>query len=227
MQTNHSSSLDAAGADTDVESPGVPCYRLIRAARAPKMGLRSTGEILYQVLTDDSHQEVYLRISGNQGGGFVSDEAVSVHALVRCITSLESGEVLRSGAFKPAFSGRSSNNSGFISAVLLAEGLLGRDAERPHLLIDNARWSDWVAMQLAVGGDLPLVRIGKSVAEIADTPAAACEADADPIDAAAAADDAVGATDPGHLPAGDEVPAEPEHGKSGRKARKGRAVEAL
>ena len=224
MHTNHSY-LDTAGADTAVPPASVPSYRLIRAARAPKMGLRSTGGIHYQILTDDSHQEVYLRIASNEGGGYVSDEAVSVHALVRCITDLENGEVLRSGVFKPAFSGRSSNNSGFIAAVMLAEGLLSRDAERPHLLIDNARWSEWCATQLAVGGELPTVRIGKAVAEMGETPAVACEADADPVDAAA--DDAVGATDPGHLPAGDEAPAESEHGKSGRKARKGRAVEAL
>ena len=225
MHTNNFP-LDSVGVDTAVAPAGVPCYRLIRAARAPKMGLRSTGGILYQILTDDSHQEVYLRISGNEGGGYFSDEAVSVHALVRCITDREAGEVLRSGAFKPAFSGRSANQGGFTSAVLLAEGLLSRDAERPHLLIDNARWSEWVATQLAVGGELPTVRIGKDMAVAAvDTPAAACEADADPI--AAAADDAVGATDPGHLPAGDEAPVEFEHGKSGRKARKGRAVEAL
>ena len=228
MHTNHSS-LDAADADTAVAPPGVPCYRLIRAASAPKLGLRSTGQIGYQILTDDSHQEVYLRITTNESGGYFSDEAVSVHALVRCITDLETGEVLRSGAFKPAFViGKSANNCGFLSAVMLAEGLLGRDAERPHLLIDNAHWNDWCATQLAVGGDLPLVRIGKDVAAVVDSPVATSDADVGSEDHGAENINAdVGVADPGQLPAGDEVPAEPEYGKPGRKARKGRAVEPV
>lgn len=199
------SSLETASADNMVVPSTLTSYRLIREARAPKMGLRSTGQIVFQVLTDDAHQDVFLRIAANEGGGYVSDEAVSVHALARCITDLEAGQILRSGMFKPAFAGRSSNNSGFIAAVMLAEGLLSRDAERPHLLIDNGLWNEWRATQLAVSGDLPTVRVGKEIdSSVNNTPAVGSGADPD-----------------------DEVPTDSDTAKPGRKARKGRAVDPV
>lgn len=207
---------------------GITSYRLIRESRAAKLGLRSSGQIVFQILTDDSLQDLFVRIAANEGGGYASDEAVSVHALVRCITDLETGGLLRSGTFKSAFVGRSANNSGFITAVLLAEGLLSRDAERPHLLIDNGRWNDWCATQLAVSGDLPVVRVGKEVAAVVDTPMAASDADVGYQDHGAEINHAaLGVADPAQLPAGGEVPVEPEHGKPGRKARKGHAVESV
>ncbi|MES2879543.1 MAG: hypothetical protein V4713_14100 [Pseudomonadota bacterium] len=206
-------SLDAAGADPVVAAaPPVLTYRLIREARAPKMGPHSSGQIVYQILTNESRQVLFLRIAANEGGGYVSDEAVCVDAIVRC-TDLEVGQVLRSGAFKPAFTGRSSNNAGFLTAILLAEGLLSRDAERPHALTDLGQWQDWCARQLAVDGDLPCVRIGKEDVAAAPPP---------PATQADAAE--VSGVDPDPGPATDE-PGDAEPALPARKGRKGRAAD--
>jgi hypothetical protein len=218
MNTNPTSP-DVSGADTLVApSSSVTTYRLIRKARAPKMGPHSTGQIVYQILTDETQQELFIRLAANEGGGYISDEAVSLHAIVRCVTDLEDGQVLRSGAFKPAFIGRSSNNSGFIAAVLLAEGLLSRIADRPHGLSDNGQWQAWCATQLAVVGDLPCVRVGKEVIA-AEASGSAVQPDVDP------GLDAAGSVAPDHVPVDVDVPSESESGHHGRKGRKGRLAE--
>jgi hypothetical protein len=191
---------------------GITSYRLIRQSRAAKLGLRSSGQIVFQILTDDSLQDLFVRIAANEGGGYVSDEAVSFHALVRCITERTPSEPLRSGIFKSAFVVKSSNNSGFMTAVLLHEGLLSRDANRPHLLIDGGLWNDWRATQLSISGDLPVVRVGKEPALATD------------LGGGEGPDDIA---DPAHTPDDDETPvgSEPEPVRPARKARKGRVLE--
>ena len=130
--------------------------------------------------------------------------------------------MLRSGAFKFAFkTGRSVNNHGFLCAVLLAEGLLSRDTDHPHVLNDTGQWQDWCARQLGVDGDLPCIRVGKEATAVmqanpVQTP------DGDP-DASASGDSDVAAADPDHGPE-DETPVD-EPTRPGRKARKGRMAE--
>ena len=226
--TNIATTADDTGADTPVTTSATT-FLLIREGFAPKMGQRSTGQIGYQVLMNEDRTEVFLRIAKNQGAGYASDESVAVSSLVRCISSREVDEPLRSGIFKPAFSGRSSNNSGFIAAIMLAELLIRRDADRPHILHDCGRWNAWCSEQLAVTGDLPTVRIGKEpvVDEtvIAPDVTTADDEQVDPVmDVDASSDATSDVADPGQVPDDGETPNEPESARPGRKARKGRML---
>ncbi len=139
-----------------------PTYRLIREASAPKLSLRSNGSLTYQVLTDEARSGVWLRIALNHEGGCFSDEAVPLAAILDCLRELGPDAALQALSFKPAFVGRSTCNGGFLAAVLLAEGLLGRDPTRPQRLVDTGRWSDWSVQQLDTPGELTCVRIGKA-----------------------------------------------------------------
>lgn len=226
--TNIATTADDTGSDTPVTTSATT-FLLIREGFAPKMGQRSTGQIGYQVLMNEDRTEVFLRIAKNQGAGYASDESVAVSSLVRCISSREVDEPLRSGIFKPAFSGRSSNNSGFIAAIMLAELLIRRDADRPHILHDCGRWNAWCSEQLAVTGDLPTVRIGKEpvVDEtvIAPDVTTADDEQVDPVmDVDASSDATSDVADPGQVPDDGETPNEPESARPGRKARKGRML---
>ena len=226
--TNIATTADDSGPDMPVTTSATT-FLLIREGFAPKMGQRSTGQIGYQVLTNEGRTEVFLRIAKNQGGGYASDEAVSIHALVRCISSREADEPLRSGIFKPAFSGRSSNNSGFIAAIMLAELLIRRDADRPHILHDCGKWNAWCSEQLAVTGDLPTVRIGKDpVVEELVTATDVTTVDGEQVDPVMDVDASSDATsdvaDPGQVPDDGEVPHESESARPGRKPRKGRTL---
>ncbi len=158
--------IDPTPDDSDpVEVPDTrPTYRLIREARAPKLSLRSTGSLTYQVLTDEDRSGVWLRIAVNHEGGCFSDEAVPLAAIRDCLRDLAPDAAPQALTFKPAFVGRSTCNGGFLAAVLLAEGLLGRDPTRPQRLLDAGRWSDWAEQQLDTPGELACVRPGKAPA---------------------------------------------------------------
>lgn len=155
----------ATAANVQATLPAGPqTYLLLREAHSPKLGPRSTGAIVYQVLTDPERQALFLRIAGNEGGGYVSDEAVPVRSLMQCISDHPADQPLRAAMFKPAFVGQSNNNWGFMSAILLTEGLLSRDPDKPHGLADTGRWDAWCADHMNIGGDLTEIRVGKELA---------------------------------------------------------------
>lgn len=191
---------------------GPQTYLLLREAHSPKLGPRSVGAILFQVLTDPERQSLFLRIAANEGGGYVSDEAVPVQAIRRCIQAQPADEPLRAASFKPAFTGKSNNNSGFMTAILVHEGLLARGAEKTHLMTDTGRWDAWCAEHMAISGDLTSVRVGKEVPVLtaAGAESSASDPDAAPDgpsagDAAAPAD--TGGDTPGEAFTGDDKPA--------------------
>lgn len=59
-----------------------------------------------------------------------------------------------SKCFKEAFVGRSSNNSGFLAAILRAEGLLIPAAEAENRHMAAADWQAWQVAALAEPGTL-------------------------------------------------------------------------
>jgi hypothetical protein len=112
---------------------------------------------------------------------------------------------------------------------MLAELLIRRDADRPHILHDCCKWNAWSSEQLAVTGDLPTVRIGKEpVVEELVTATDVTTVDGEQVDPVMDVDASIDATtdvaDPGHVPDDGEVPHEPESARPGRKPRKGRTL---
>lgn len=134
-------------------------YLRIREASAPKLGKRAHGQLRYQVLADVAREAVHLRVTGNDGGGYFSSEAVPLPKIRHCLSGLDR-RPLRSSEFRAAFTGRSTNNPGFLAAVLVAEGLLTRDLDDPLRLVDAGAWESWQRQQLNAEGEWPVVRIG-------------------------------------------------------------------
>lgn len=194
-QTSTSTSTSTAAADATSPSttPGGPkTYYLLRADHAPKLGQRSTGRIAFQVLTDAERQNVFLRIAGNEGGGYVSDEAVPFAEIVRCINEHDPKLPVKAERFRRAFVGRSNNNWGFLTAILVYEGLLRRDPDKPSRMSDAGGWAAWASRHLEIQGELQVVKVGKEpvirkvkapaaehVAEAGEEAAAAVEAESD------------------------------------------------
>jgi len=101
-------------------------FHLVRQGTAAKLGANSTGTISYAVLIDADRTEPFIALTGNDGGGYFSREAVPISALRRCARQTDTDKPLGASAFKPAFVGRSTNNGYFAVAALCAEGLLSR-----------------------------------------------------------------------------------------------------
>lgn len=129
---------------------------LLKTGTAMKLGKQASGGISYQILTDRERTEPMIKISKNDGGGYFSKEVLPFRNVEACINKCEEGQAFPSKLFLAAFTGRSSNNGGFLAAILRAEGLLtlAADAEGRHVIAGN--WSEWKASLLAEPGQ-PIV----------------------------------------------------------------------
>lgn len=141
-------------------------FLLVRQANAGKLGLRAHGHIVYQTLLDPERRRVFLRVVTNSGSGSFSDEPVHVDKLARAVASRDPNKPLRGSVLQGAIVGKSVCNAGFFAAVLVAEGLLGRDPAKRFDLLDLERWQTWTAEQLATPGELAQVRLKEEAAHL-------------------------------------------------------------
>ena len=145
---------EATSSTTNETEPGAaPSFWILKDATAKKLGKRSEGSISYQILADADRQHLYVAITGNENGGYFSRERVPFQSIEECLSSLPK-KSFPSKALLNVFYGRSSNNPGFMAAVLSAEGLIAADAtaETLHKVVGD--WSAWQQKMLALPGTL-------------------------------------------------------------------------
>jgi len=87
-------------------------------ATCPTLSRRST---LSYELGRSSDKAVHFRITHNDGGGFFSPEWVAWSDILDAIKNVQP---VTSSSLRAIFKGKSVNTSGFLLAVLIAEGLL-------------------------------------------------------------------------------------------------------
>jgi hypothetical protein len=141
-------------AATNEDSAVPQSYILLKTANADKLGKNSAGGIAYRVLADTDRKNLYITITGNDGGGYFSREIVPFSQVEKCLTDFaDADKAFPSKLFKTAFVGRSSNNAGFLAAILRSEGLLAQapDAETQHIRAGN--WSAWLTAMFALLGE--------------------------------------------------------------------------
>jgi hypothetical protein len=111
--------------------------RVIREATCPTSSGKST--LTYQVGKDDSGA-IFVKVSGNDGGGFWSPEWVPYKSIEQAITEWPVDQGITSMAFRKIFRGKSANTPGFLVAILCAERLLEPmgDKKRVHQACDPA-----------------------------------------------------------------------------------------
>ena len=80
-------------------------------------------QLTYQIgLNEDL--EINLKISGNTGGGFFSNEWIAFNDIQAAFKAWPEDMPITSMALRPLFRGKSVNTPGFMISVLTAEGLL-------------------------------------------------------------------------------------------------------
>ena len=93
----------------------------MKIASCPSLSGKST--LKYNVgCTPDS--KIYFRVFENSGGGFFSQEWISLGAIQKALDKASSDKELTSFLLYPLFSGRSQNSPGFLLAAVKAEGLV-------------------------------------------------------------------------------------------------------
>jgi hypothetical protein len=136
---NSDSSEQVAGAADSISV----LYWLLKEGRCKKLGKHAEGGIKYQILASDDRTSLYIRITENEGGGYFSKELVPFDRIVQCIEKCEAGMPFPSKTLAAAYTSRSSNNSGFIAAVLRKEVVLNaaKDVETQHVVaVEPSTW---------------------------------------------------------------------------------------
>lgn len=151
MNQTNTTSIGDAPAETTGATGLRPCW-LLKSAKALKLGKHAEGGICYQILTDSLRQDPSFKIVGNEGGGYFSKEVVAFGNVEACLAAHPQDQPFPSKLLQMAFTGRSSNNAGFLAAILRAEGLLAvaRDTEGRHVI--SGDWAAWKASVLAGPG---------------------------------------------------------------------------
>ena len=132
----------ATAASTAVDSTDDPIVTF-RSHVIPKLGAHAKGSITYAVgIGPDG--AVCLSIVANQGGGYYSKEWVAFGRICEVLAHFRtSGNAFTTQTLLAAFGNRSTNNAGFLAAILRHERLLNPAADKPHCHVLNGDWAHW------------------------------------------------------------------------------------
>lgn len=144
--------------------------RLLHTDLASKLSPRSQGGITY-VLLADSANALWLAVTGNEGGGLWSKEAVSFQALDNLLQPY-AGQPFATKVLREVFHGKSNNNAPFCAAVLKDLGLLAPSPDKPHQHVQAGDWAAFSQTWLAKEGvEVTYPEAAKPPATQSDKPA--------------------------------------------------------
>jgi hypothetical protein len=101
--------------DSDVD------FKLVRSGSAPKL---RDGKLLVHYELGESNKELSLRITANDKDGLFSREILPLKQVTSCLSKQPKGAMFSSSIFSSVFTKKSSNNAGFLAAILRAEKVL-------------------------------------------------------------------------------------------------------
>lgn len=129
-----------------------PVFFHLRSGSAAKLGQRAEGQVHFELLTDHQNRDLFIRLSGNDGGGYFSREAVPFARVRAVVAEFEDQQAFPSKVFRESFIGRSSNNAGFLACICRAQGLITSVPGNTHLHQLAGDWSQWEKACLALPG---------------------------------------------------------------------------
>jgi len=96
---------------------------IIKKASCPKLSASAKGDLTYHVGYDDN-KTFHLRVTANTGGGFFSNEWISLDAIIEVVKSMPFDSPFKAIILKPLYVSQGANNHGFLAAALRAEEIL-------------------------------------------------------------------------------------------------------
>ncbi|MEZ8107108.1 hypothetical protein [Vibrio cortegadensis] len=94
---------------------------IVLDGKAKKLSPKTENHVFYQLSVHDDMNSLFLRLSGNEGGGLHSKEWVAFEDIIAVLNEQDE-KPFKSTVFKSVFKGGSANNAGFMAAAL--RGLL-------------------------------------------------------------------------------------------------------
>lgn len=117
--------------------------KILYQGTCPKLTTRGRGDLTYELGIDDATGSSCLRIAANAGSGAFSHEWLGLDSIRTALTlENEQRQSFTATAMRPLFVKRSSNNHGYLAAILKAEGVLEAFPGQPVML----RLGNWEQM---------------------------------------------------------------------------------
>jgi hypothetical protein len=90
--------------------------------KAKKLSPKTSNHVFYELSEHDDLNALYIRLSGNEGGGLHSKEWIKFEDVIAVLTE-QGDKSFKSTVLKSVFKGGSANNSGFLAACCRGLGL--------------------------------------------------------------------------------------------------------
>ncbi|GHA67493.1 hypothetical protein ACFFLZ_10260 [Photobacterium aphoticum] len=99
------------------ETPVNHFANVVLNGMAKKLSPKTENKVFYELAVHDDLNAIYLRISGNEGGGLHSKEWIALDDIFAVLDS-QKDKPFKSTVLKSLFKGGSANNVGFLAACL-------------------------------------------------------------------------------------------------------------
>lgn len=103
------------------EAPVDHFANIVLDGKAKKLSPKTQNHVFYEIAIHDDENELYIRMSGNEGGGLHSKEWIQLKDIF-AVLDVQGDKPFKSTVMKCVFVGSSANNTGFICGIL--RGLL-------------------------------------------------------------------------------------------------------
>lgn len=118
---------------TNAEKKEIIRIRIMYRGECPKLTQRGMGTLSYEFGINDTTGETFIRIAANSHGGTCSFEWIKLQ-VVEEMLAIGGEEKFSAVLFRKVFVSRSTNNHGFLAAILKAEKVICTDPEQPTKL---------------------------------------------------------------------------------------------
>ncbi|EOB3574477.1 hypothetical protein ACHELY_003673 [Vibrio vulnificus] len=96
---------------------------VVREGKARKLSPKTENHLFYEIAIHQGEKELYIRISGNQGGGLYCRNWIPLKDII-AVLDVQGDKPFKSSVLKCVFSGQSANNAGFMAACCRGLGLI-------------------------------------------------------------------------------------------------------
>ncbi|EJG1819705.1 hypothetical protein BS056_RS22330 [Vibrio parahaemolyticus] len=96
---------------------------IVREGKARKLSPKTENHLFYEIAIHQGEKELYIRISGNQGGGLYCRNWIPLKDII-AVLDVQGDKPFKSSVMKCVFSGQSANNAGFMAACCRGLGLI-------------------------------------------------------------------------------------------------------
>lgn len=96
---------------------------IVREGKAKKLSPKTENHVFYEIAIHDEENELYIRMTGNQGSGLHSKEKIPLKDIT-AVLDVQGDKPFKSSVLKCVFSGQSANNAGFMAACCRGLGLI-------------------------------------------------------------------------------------------------------